>query len=108
LELVVTDRDVRHVLAARETADANLDVGFLLATDLQTIHHGRVEAIALAAESRDGESPSVRITVRVADADPAALKAGASVVARIDCGRRSLGYVWLHDAIDAVRRYMWL
>ncbi|MEX2186409.1 MAG: efflux RND transporter periplasmic adaptor subunit [Pirellulales bacterium] len=108
LELVVTDHDVRHVLAARETVDANLDVSFLLATDLQTIHHGRVDAIALAAESRDGESPSVRITVRVADADPAALKAGASVVARIDCGRRSLGYVWLHEAIDAVRRYMWL
>jgi hypothetical protein len=25
------------------------------------------------------------------------------VIARIHCGRRSLGYVWLHDLIDAVK-----
>jgi hypothetical protein len=28
---------------------------------------------------------------------------GAGVVARIHCGRRSVGYVWLHDLIEAVR-----
>jgi hypothetical protein len=27
-----------------------------------------------------------------------------TVRARIACGRRSLGYVWLHDLWDAVRR----
>ena len=25
------------------------------------------------------------------------------VIAKIDCGRRPLGYVWLHDLIEAVR-----
>ena len=30
----------------------------------------------------------------------------ASVLAKIDCGRRSIGYVWFHDAIDTVWRYL--
>ena len=32
---------------------------------------------------------------------------GATVEARIFCGRRSLGYVWLHDLVDAVRGWFW-
>ena len=31
---------------------------------------------------------------------------GATVVAKVHCGRRSLGYVWLHDVIEAVQ--MWI
>jgi len=28
---------------------------------------------------------------------------GATVVAKIRCGRRPIGYVWLHDLIDAAQ-----
>jgi hypothetical protein len=31
------------------------------------------------------------------------VRAGARVTARIHCGSRSIGYVWLHDFIDFVR-----
>jgi hypothetical protein len=45
------------------------------------------------------------VTVTALLDEPPAVEslAGASVSARIQCGQRSLGYVWLHDLIDAVR-----
>lgn len=108
LELDVTDRDARHAIAARDSNLDGLTVNFLLATDTRTVYEGRVESIALAAESRNGDAPSVRVTVRMLNVGADARKAGASVVARIQCGRRALGYVWLHDTIDVVRKYLWL
>ena len=30
----------------------------------------------------------------------------ATVTAKIECGRRSLGYVWLHDLLDAIRSWV--
>ena len=33
-------------------------------------------------------------------ADP---KIGAGATAKIHCGKRSIGYVWLHDLVDFVR-----
>jgi multidrug efflux pump subunit AcrA (membrane-fusion protein) len=107
LELEVADRDVQHLLAAQQDLGENATVRYLLATDLQTTYKGRVDRVSTSAEHREGESPTVRVTVRVLDTERSALKAGASVVARIECGQRSLGYVWLHDAIDAVRQFLW-
>ena len=37
----------------------------------------------------------------LASATGDALRPGVSARAQIDCGRRSLGYVWLHDIWDA-------
>jgi hypothetical protein len=30
-------------------------------------------------------------------------KIGAEVTAKVYCGKRSVGYVWLHDLIDFIR-----
>ena len=107
LDLEVADRDVQHLLAAQQELGENASVRYLLATDLQATYAGQVNRISSTAQHREGESPTVRVTVRVVDSERSALKAGASVVARIECGQRSLGYVWLHDAIDAVRQFLW-
>lgn len=107
LDLEVADRDVQHLLAAQQELGENASVRYLLATDLQATYAGQVDRISSTAQHREGESPTVRVTVRVVDSERSALKAGASVVARIECGQRSLGYVWLHDAIDAVRQFLW-
>ena len=32
------------------------------------------------------------------------VRSGAAVTAKFDCGRRSIGYVWLHDLVDWVYR----
>jgi hypothetical protein len=54
-----------------------------------------------------GATPSATVLVKVAldslDLTAAArreLRPGVSARAQIECGRRSLGYVWLHDIWD--------
>jgi hypothetical protein len=38
----------------------------------------------------------------------ASFRPGATVVARIHCGRRSLGFVWLHEFWEAIRLRLFL
>jgi hypothetical protein len=35
------------------------------------------------------------------------LRPGVSARAQIACGRRSIGYVWLHDIYDAALQWLW-
>jgi multidrug efflux pump subunit AcrA (membrane-fusion protein) len=105
LELRVPERRVAHLAEAMRDSDSPLEVSFALATNPAQVLRGRLDqvggraeitetdgAVVLAAASIDGEEIPERVP-------------GASVVARIHCGRRALGYVWLHDLIDAVRTW---
>jgi hypothetical protein len=103
LEVRVADNDVGYVLAAREQIRGDLPVSYLLATDSSVTYQGRIERVSQVTDSNDGEPPTALVTVTLEGAPPPDLRAGAGVVARIHCGNRSLGYVWLHDLIDAVR-----
>ena len=67
---------------------------------------GTLARLGMRSETSASESPYVEAIV---DFDRAAIEqctAGAGVRTSIQCGRRSLGYVWLHDLFDTVR--MWL
>ena len=108
LEVEVPDQDAGYVLAARRTSQPDLPVSFILATNPSQTYAGRLEKLAEIAEADERQQLSVTALVRVeASAIPHRL-AGAGVVARIDCGRRALGYVWLHDLIEAVRSWLFL
>ena len=91
----------------RERApDDRLEVTYILATEPSTTHHGRVQEIARSAEVRGDEGNTVLIRVREidkAELGAASLKPGATVTAKVDCGRRCLGYVLLHDLIAFVQ-----
>jgi multidrug efflux pump subunit AcrA (membrane-fusion protein) len=108
LVIEVPDRDAGYVLAARRALQPDLPVRFILATNPSQIYKGRLEKLAEIAEADQRQQLSVTARVRVeASAIPHRL-AGAGVVARIDCGRRALGYVWLHDLIEAVRSWLFV
>ena len=80
-----------------------MKLSFLLAMDPDHTYEGRVRKVAMTTDTLDEGGPQVLVTASVdRDALPR-LRPGASVVAKIDCGRRSLGFVWLHDVWDAVR-----
>jgi hypothetical protein len=60
-----------------------------------------------SAEVRGDEGNTVLIrvsfdqmTLRKAVADP---KIGAGATAKVDCGKRAIGYVWFHDLVDFIR-----
>ena len=107
VNLRLPDRQAGHVLAAQEARpDAPLEVSCLLAMNPRESFPGTLAHVAMRSETAQSESPYVEASV---DIDRSALEqytAGAGVRASIQCGRRSLGYVWLHDLYDTIR--MWL
>jgi multidrug efflux pump subunit AcrA (membrane-fusion protein) len=106
LELDVPEHQVGYVIAARRQGDqqAPLPVSFLLVTEPGEIYEGEVRRIALRSHVDEFCSETfVRVTVRfdqpVDDPRPKAI-----VIGRIHCGRRSLGFVWLHNAWNSIQR----
>jgi multidrug efflux pump subunit AcrA (membrane-fusion protein) len=103
LEMRVDDDRIGHVLDARQAPADELDVSFLLAMTPDQTYQARVRDVAMTTDVLNNAGPQVLVTATVDRDTLPRLRPGASVVARIHCGRRSLGYVWLHDLWDAVR-----
>jgi multidrug efflux pump subunit AcrA (membrane-fusion protein) len=114
LELDVADDRIGYVLAAQDQAHGPLPVRFRLRS-ADAPNMGHVETIGLSAnvDSKDGAAarPTVEVVVafdksELTDAARRELRPGVSARAEIDCGRRSLGYVWLHDLWDTTRTWL--
>jgi hypothetical protein len=106
LELRVPDRRVAHVLAAQRQAGGALPVSFLLASDPARTHHGQLARLGLRTEIDEREGAFVHATVDFEPLEIPQPVPGAGVTAKIHCGRRALGYVWFHDLLDAIRRWL--
>jgi multidrug efflux pump subunit AcrA (membrane-fusion protein) len=104
LELRLPDDHAGYVLAAEQTIDPKLDVDFMLATDPGTTYRGHVEKTALAAQTDEVYGSHVLLTVAIDRAAVSGLRPGASVIGKIHCGRRAIGFVWFHDLISTIRR----
>lgn len=106
--LDVSDRRAGHVVtASRKTK--GLPVSFQLGTDPGTVGKGDVSTIATATQLSRESEPSVRVVVKVAgEGKDQRFRPGATVLARIHCGRRSLGYVWLHELWETIRLQLFL
>jgi hypothetical protein len=112
LELHMPENNIGHVLDAKRAADAageRLNVRYILATEPGTTLRGKVREIHRIAEVRGDEGNTVLIKVDLDEAemsqlrDQQRLRPGATVTAKIDCGRRPLGYVLLHDLFDFIQ-----
>jgi hypothetical protein len=108
LEVHMPDDRLGHVnraaLAAKQ-AGRELTVDYILATDPGTRHHGNVKEIHEQAEVRGeaGNTVLVRVTIDPERHEKEELGAGATVTARIACGKRPLGYVWFHDVLAFIQ-----
>ncbi len=103
LELEVPGDRIADVLAAQKEFGRRVDVSFVLATDPGVVYRGQLEDLAPRVEIGEAEESVVLATVSIAGEEIPDLMPGATVVGKIYCGRRSLGYVWLHDLIQTVR-----
>jgi multidrug efflux pump subunit AcrA (membrane-fusion protein) len=105
LELKVPDQQVGYVLAAHRQHDPemSLPVSFLRVTEPGAVYEGQVERIALRSQVDENGETVVRVTVRFDELldNP---QPGGGVIGRIHCGRRSLGFVLLHDAWNNIQR----
>ena len=96
---------VNRALAEAQAEGRELEVDYILATDPGTRHYGTVKEIHEQAEVRgeQGNTVLVRITIDPTRHEKEELGAGASVTARINCGTRSLGFVWFHDVLAFIQ-----
>ncbi|MEX0613974.1 MAG: efflux RND transporter periplasmic adaptor subunit [Pirellulales bacterium] len=115
LELDVPDDRIGHVLAAQQELQRNLPVRFRLSSDDREQHRGYVAEICQTADVATDEataaSPTVLVKValnsaELGDAARRELRPGVSARAQIACGRRPVGYVWLHDIWDAAIEWL--
>ena len=106
LELRIPDNRIAHVLTARKQLGQNLDVSFILAPNPGVTHHGKMKSVAIRTETMESDRPIVLATVEIDRNEISNLIPGTTTLARIHCGRRSIGYVWLHDLTDAVRAWI--
>jgi hypothetical protein len=102
LELFVPDRRIGHVLEAKDSLP-ELKIDYLIATDPRVTHHETVDSIALSTEPHHGDEPSVRVTARMDASAASDLRPGSTVVGKIHCGERPIGYVWFHDLYESLR-----
>ena len=108
LEVHMPDDRLGHInraaLAAKQ-AGRDLTVDYILATDPGTRHYGTVKEIHEQAEVRGeaGNTVLVRVTIDPERHEKEELGAGATVTARIACGKRPLGYVWFHDVLAFIQ-----
>ena len=98
IEVRVPEDRFGHVASASRRSDAPLGLTFVSAADPNRHHRGTVREMHLAAEPRGEEGNVVSLRADFDKRQLAQLQAGADVRVRIDCGRRSLGYVLLGDA----------
>ncbi|HZN36419.1 MAG TPA: HlyD family efflux transporter periplasmic adaptor subunit [Pirellulaceae bacterium] len=85
-----------------------MQVTFQLGTDPGVVREAKVKEVSPATELSPENAPSVLVTAALPQTEKLTLRPGASVVARVHCGRRSLGYVWLHEFWEAVRLRLFL
>jgi hypothetical protein len=108
LVLDVPDGRAGHVAAARGR-ETRLPVTFQTGTDPGHVRQGEVSFVAPATEVLAGQSqPAVRVIANLTGGQTENFRPGAGVVARIHCGRRAIGYVWLHELWEAVRLRLFL
>jgi hypothetical protein len=108
LELRVADKDIQIVRAAQNELGPELDVTYMLASNPGTNHRARLDTLSMLIEPDMDQRLSALATARIAAENQPELRPGAGVTARIHCGRRAVGYVWLRDLIATVRRWLFV
>lgn len=100
VELRIPDRSVRHVLAAQAASTDGLVVRFLFRMAPRITYEGKLGTVNLATDLDQEGELSTLATVPLSQHDIPDLRPGSSVIAKIQCGRRPIGYVWLREFFE--------
>ena len=90
-------------LPGRDPEEDHLQVSYILATEPGKYRYGTVKEIETSAEVRGNEGNTVLIKVAINKEELPDLRPGATVTAKVYCGRRALGYVLLDDLISFIQ-----
>jgi multidrug efflux pump subunit AcrA (membrane-fusion protein) len=103
LEIRMPEDRMGHITRAQHELGQELSVSFILATEPGVTYRGTLEEVHQRAEVRGEEGNVVLLRVAIDKTRLGQLRRGATVLARVDCGRRSVGYVWFHDLWEFIQ-----
>ena len=106
IEFEVPDQKYGYLKSASNNEE--LDIEFVLATNPEEKHKGTIVAKANTSQ-RDELNRSIVLVLGEFDRSSIEqLRPGAVVTARVDCGKKSIAYVWTHEFVDSIkRRFFW-
>jgi multidrug efflux pump subunit AcrA (membrane-fusion protein) len=104
-DLDVPDDEIGHILGAQASPNG-MPVTFQLATNRGVDFQGVIRRIASRTEAGADDRPIVRVTVDVDESAIGELRPGATIFAKINCGKRKIAYVWFHDLVEAVQSWI--
>jgi multidrug efflux pump subunit AcrA (membrane-fusion protein) len=101
LELYMPENRMGHIAAARPDLGDPLKVEYITAAHpTGQGRQGKLREIHSAAQLHEEHGHSVWMVVDINKNDLENPFPGATVTAKVHCGRRSIGYVWLHDLLE--------
>ena len=103
LELNMPERRMGHLVRAIEKREELPAVTFMLASHPGKEFEGQVTEIHRAAEVRGEDGNTVLLRVAVDKATLPELRSETTVTARVQCGRRSIGFVVFHELIETIQ-----
>ncbi len=107
-ELKMPEERMGHVVTARTRIRPDLPVRFYVATSPGDEHVGTVKEVHAHSESvpEEGSTVMVRVALDKSQLKPSDLRPGATVTGKINCGRVSLGYKFLHPLFAGFSKLM--
>ncbi len=105
----LSDRDFGYLQAAIQSSDLNdPHVRYRLSSDPGRTIESRVGRIDENNTTDAAGKSFVKLYVPFESADGEPLRVGTSVVGKVDCGRRSLFFIWTRDVRDFIRaNFFW-
>ncbi len=105
LELNMPEDRMGYLAKQQKEMGQDLYVRYILATDTGTEHEGRIKEVQLLAEPHgdEGNSVSIKVTINQNDLLREHVRPGATVSAKVFCGRRPIGFVWFHDLVAFIQ-----
>ena len=104
LEVRMPEDRMGHIKKAQHDIKSDLNVDYVMMSGPGSTLHGTVAEIQEKAKVQGDEGNTLLVRVKINRDDLGANpETGAGVSAKIDCGQRSLGYVWFHDVIEFVQ-----
>ncbi len=103
--LHVPDESAGHILSAQAQQTAGLSVSFVSVSDPGVTCQGTLQQIENSSQLDPvSQVNGVQLDVTFDKSQLAELRPGAAVVGKVHCGRRALGYVWLHEFWEELDR----
>lgn len=105
IELDLPDKHAAYVLEQQQRGLCRCT--FTLTSGSGQTYHGTAEEIAEVAQINSRGQSVIRVVVPYPEAAQE-FRVGATVLAELDCGKRSLGFVWFRGLVEWTRRQSWL